>query len=75
MEDKSSVIRKATIEEIITANKNSDFNISLEFFPPKTDVGVSSLYKTIQALMEFNPLFVDFTWVCACASLFFVTSC
>ena len=43
-------------------NNGNDFHVSLEFFPPKTDQGVTTLFKTIHSLSELNPLFVDFTW-------------
>ena len=35
---------------------------SFEFFPPKTDRGFASLYRTIQDLKPLNPDFVSVTW-------------
>jgi methylenetetrahydrofolate reductase (NADPH) len=35
---------------------------SFEFFPPKTDRGFASLYRTIQDLEPLNPDFVSVTW-------------
>ncbi|HTL29872.1 MAG TPA: methylenetetrahydrofolate reductase [NAD(P)H] [Tepidisphaeraceae bacterium] len=36
--------------------------ISFEFFPPKTDAGFSSLYKTIDELKPLNPSYVSVTY-------------
>ena len=36
--------------------------ISIEFFPPKTELGVDSLFAVLKKLNPYNPLFVDFTW-------------
>ncbi len=35
---------------------------SFEFFPPKTDAGFRSLFRTIQDLKRLNPDFVSVTW-------------
>ena len=35
---------------------------SFEFFPPKTDAGFRSLYRTIEELQPLNPGFVSVTW-------------
>lgn len=35
---------------------------SLEFFPPKTDEGVSNLYLRMDRMTLLQPLFVDITW-------------
>ncbi|MDJ0849268.1 MAG: methylenetetrahydrofolate reductase [NAD(P)H] [Myxococcota bacterium] len=35
---------------------------SFEFFPPKTDQGFRSLFRTIQDLKQLNPDFVSVTW-------------
>ncbi len=35
---------------------------SFEFFPPKTDKGFTSLYRSIQELKLLNPDFVSVTW-------------
>lgn len=36
--------------------------ISFEFFPPKTDAGYRSLYRTIEELKRLDPGFVSVTW-------------
>jgi methylenetetrahydrofolate reductase (NADPH) len=36
--------------------------ISFEFFPPKTDAGYRSLYRTIAELKHLDPGFVSVTW-------------
>jgi methylenetetrahydrofolate reductase (NADPH) len=36
--------------------------MSVEFFPPKTDVGVTSLGKVMGELKKRSPLFADVTW-------------
>jgi methylenetetrahydrofolate reductase (NADPH) len=36
--------------------------ISFEFFPPKTDTGFDSLFRTIAELKELAPSFVSVTW-------------
>ncbi len=36
--------------------------ISFEFFPPKTDTGFDSLFRTIAELKELGPAFVSVTW-------------
>jgi hypothetical protein len=36
--------------------------VSIEFFPPKTEAGVTSLYNCLEKLKKVNPLFADVTW-------------
>ncbi len=36
--------------------------ISFEFFPPKTDAGFDSLFRTIAELEQLEPAFVSVTW-------------
>ena len=36
--------------------------ISVEYFPPKTEAGLQSLYHKIERIKNFRPLFVDITW-------------
>ena len=36
--------------------------VSFEFFPPKTDAGFASLYRTIAELKQLDPGFVSVTW-------------
>merc|ERR1712054_716400 len=35
---------------------------SFEYFPPRTEQGVSNLYARIERMAQQEPLFVDFTW-------------
>ncbi len=43
-------------------NEKSKPFCSIEFFPPKTDAGVSLLYKHLESLGKIAPLFADVTW-------------
>jgi len=36
--------------------------VSFEFFPPKTEAGFASLYRSIAELKQLNPGFVSVTW-------------
>lgn len=36
--------------------------VSFEFYPPRTEKGVSSLKSKLVSLHKQNPLFIDFTW-------------
>lgn len=36
--------------------------VSMEYFPPKTEAGVESLYDKLGRVGDMNPLFIDFTW-------------
>ena len=36
--------------------------VSIEFFPPKTDAGVTGLFNTLKTLQKYKPTFVDVTW-------------
>lgn len=36
--------------------------ISVEYFPPKTENGLQSLYRKIERIRTLNPLFIDITW-------------
>ena len=47
------------IRDILDSGKRS---ISFEFFPPKTDEGVESLFKTIDGLKVFQPDYVSITY-------------
>ena len=42
--------------------KSGGPSISFEFFPPKTEQGYASLYRTIADLKELNPSYVSVTW-------------
>lgn len=54
----------ATCKKLSDALKELDSKPfrSLEFFPPRTEAGVETLFKNISRLESTNPLFVDFTW-------------
>ena len=49
------------LSELIAAQEGRPF-VSIEFFPPKTDAGVSTLYKVLEKLKQYKPLFADVTW-------------
>eukprot|EP00943_MAST-04B_sp_MAST-4B-sp1_P007252 g7252.t1 len=36
--------------------------VSIEFYPPKKDVDIPKLFKALERLKAFNPLFADVTW-------------
>lgn len=40
----------------------SDFVISFELFPPKTEAGIDSLCENVQRLMQFNPKYFTCTY-------------
>ena len=61
------------LSDLIEGHENSsDSNVpfvSIEFFPPRTEVGITSLYSVLNKLTlrphpneSAIPLFVDFTW-------------
>jgi len=60
----SSVESSPKIVDLINAKeKGSKPFISIEFFPPRTDVGVKNLYARMERMKEsINPLFSDVTW-------------
>ena len=45
-----------------TAEGQTKPYFSFEYFPPKTDAGVSNLYDRIDRMAHMHPLFVDVTW-------------
>lgn len=42
--------------------KKRSFNLSFEFYPPKTEEGMKNLKQTAQTLMKFNPDFLSVTF-------------
>lgn len=48
------------ISEVVAQEKKQWF--SFEYFPPRTDEGVTNLRKRIIRMKELGPLFTDFTW-------------
>jgi methylenetetrahydrofolate reductase (NADPH) len=49
------------LDSLIKSNASAPW-ISIEFFPPKTEVGVTSLMKVMGELKKRKPLFADVTW-------------
>jgi len=47
------------VSDLVKGEKTS---VSFEFFPPKTDVGVEELFRTIRSLESCNPSFVSVTY-------------
>eukprot|EP01061_Rhynchopus_euleeides_P026092 TRINITY_DN42743_c0_g1_i1.p2 TRINITY_DN42743_c0_g1~~TRINITY_DN42743_c0_g1_i1.p2 ORF type:complete len:355 (+),score=181.83 TRINITY_DN42743_c0_g1_i1:196-1260(+) len=56
------------ISEVLSAPRDSAFDNkdgitwSFEFFPPRTDVGVTNLNARLGRMRGMNPEFVDYTW-------------
>jgi len=51
------------ISDLIKARKSNEASISLEYFPPRTDVGVENLNNRMDRMRSnLNPLFTDVTW-------------
>jgi len=44
-----------------TANPGKPW-FALEFFPPKTDLGIDSLYELLERMALLNPLWINITW-------------
>ena len=42
--------------------KNDKNTFSLEFFPPKKDMPISTVYSAIEALKQYDPAFVSVTY-------------
>lgn len=62
-QDESSTI--TSIEQSTKNNSTPPKNlmISIEFFPPKTETGIATLYKVANQLKTSYPVnFVDVTW-------------
>ena len=50
------------IEDIERCIKEESPFFSLEFFPPRTDIGASNLFDRFDRLASGGPLFMDVTW-------------
>jgi len=50
------------IDKVIASLSPSQRWISVEFFPPRSDEAVETLFEHIQALQRHKPIFVDMTW-------------
>lgn len=49
------------IEDLINNHGDKPW-FAFEFFPPRTEQGVTNLYKKMEALTDRKPLYIDFTW-------------
>jgi methylenetetrahydrofolate reductase (NADPH) len=49
-------------DQLRFASERGEPVFSFEFFPPKTDAGVESLFSALQALRPLQPAFVSLTW-------------
>lgn len=36
--------------------------IAFEYYPPRTEDGIKNLYKRLEGMKKYNPLYVDVTW-------------
>ena len=51
------------LSDIIASHADGEYWLSVEFFPPRTEKGVTTLYNVIdKKLKPLNPIFADFTW-------------
>lgn len=51
------------IIDLLKNKKEGETPVSLEYFPPRTEVGVENLYKRMERMKNnLNPLFSDITW-------------
>ena len=50
------------IEEIERCQEEGNPFFSLEFFPPRTEVGAANLFDRFDRLARGGPLFMDVTW-------------
>ena len=49
------------IENELSKQSSKPF-VSIEFYPPKKDVDIPKLFKALERLKAYNPLFADVTW-------------
>ncbi|GMP32958.1 hypothetical protein CsSME_00006485 [Camellia sinensis var. sinensis] len=50
------------IEKIREAERGDRVVFSFEFFPPKTEDGVNTLFERMERMVIHNPSFCDITW-------------
>jgi methylenetetrahydrofolate reductase (NADPH) len=50
------------ISDVLAAKDPSTVTVSFEYFPPRTDAGVTALYKRFEKMAKAKPLFGDVTW-------------
>lgn len=53
---------KKIIDLINQKAENNEKWFSFEYFPPRTDAGVTNLYNRIESMSLTEPLFLDITW-------------
>lgn len=53
---------KSCIELIEMKLEKKEVFWSFEYFPPKTEPGVTNLYQRFESMSLLNPLFIDVTW-------------
>eukprot|EP00667_Euglena_gracilis_P004419 EG_transcript_4439 len=56
------------IDKIGDLTSNSKLFFSFEFFPPKTDAGVTNLYDRMERMALMHPAFVTVTWGTNCST-------
>ena len=56
------VKRQAALRDTIDEPGAPEVFFSLEFFPPKTDLGKQNLYDRMENMITQQPIFVDVTW-------------
>ena len=45
-----------------TSEEGRKLFFSFEYFPPKTEVGLTNLYEVLKKMVNTNPLWIDVTW-------------
>lgn len=50
------------IDKMISARSSGQPFYSFEYFPPKTEAGLTNLYARLERMAQYEPLFVDITW-------------
>eukprot|EP01121_Diplochlamys_sp_Union-15-3_P011138 TRINITY_DN3198_c0_g1_i1.p1 TRINITY_DN3198_c0_g1~~TRINITY_DN3198_c0_g1_i1.p1 ORF type:complete len:586 (-),score=89.78 TRINITY_DN3198_c0_g1_i1:116-1873(-) len=54
--------RKTIAQKVSELIERKEHFFSIEFFPPKTPLGVKNLYATMDKFSSIEPLFIDVTW-------------
>ena len=52
----------AHLTSLLDTQAGSKPFVSIEFYPPKTEAGINTLYDVLEKLKKFKPLFADVTW-------------
>lgn len=62
----SEKIKQLQEEELLRLKNDpeqqSKFFFSFEYFPPKTEAGITGLYNVLDKMIKKNPVWVDVTW-------------